>query len=206
MLTLVKQKGLAPLVIIILIALAVGGVLLYQKQFKPTPVLQSSPNPVATPASIGTGETANPDLIGVNWKTYTSGWWSIKYPPNFVSTNGRYGSYIADVDVRGESPIGNNHILIEEFGFQLMPEDKNLSFDQLVDEMIPGTAGMKPGEKILKKTKTSISGKEAIRLDQSGGYAYVFPVTGRLVWLEVRPHDSIFNGVFNRMLETVIIK
>lgn len=41
----VKQKGLAPLVIIILIALALGGYLLYQKQFKPAVIPQSSPIP-----------------------------------------------------------------------------------------------------------------------------------------------------------------
>lgn len=83
-----KQKGLAPLVIIILIALAVGGYLLYQKQFKSITVFQPSLSPAASLELPGVGETANPDLIGANWKTYTNTkyGYSFQYPSNWVET------------------------------------------------------------------------------------------------------------------------
>ncbi|MDO8569964.1 MAG: PsbP-related protein [Candidatus Daviesbacteria bacterium] len=58
-----KQKGLAPLLLIILIAvvIAVGGYLIYQKQNKPI----VTPQPVASSVATSSAETAN-------WKTYTN--------------------------------------------------------------------------------------------------------------------------------------
>lgn len=44
-----SQKGLAPILIIILIALGIGGYLIYQKQSKSAVVFQPSSNPVASP-------------------------------------------------------------------------------------------------------------------------------------------------------------
>ena len=68
-----RQKGLAPILIVILIALAIGGYLIYQKQFKVVPALQQTvqPSPV--------DETAN-------WKTYTSSSYSfsLKYPNDWI--------------------------------------------------------------------------------------------------------------------------
>lgn len=43
-----KQKGLAPILIVLLIALALGGYLIYQKQPKPISISQPSPSPVAS--------------------------------------------------------------------------------------------------------------------------------------------------------------
>ncbi len=68
-----SQKGVAPILIVLLIALAIGGYFLYQQQAKttlPTPsptqtTTQPSPNPTNTsPVPNGTGETTS-------WKTYT---------------------------------------------------------------------------------------------------------------------------------------
>lgn len=66
-----KQRGLAPLVIIILIALAVGGYLLYQKQLKPAVISQPSP----TPTPVASDQFAD-------WKTYTNAQagFQIRYP------------------------------------------------------------------------------------------------------------------------------
>lgn len=68
-----SQKGLAPILIVILIAALIGGYLLYQNQNKPTP--QSSPNPVTS----NSAETAN-------WKTYTNDRYgfSFKYPQDYT--------------------------------------------------------------------------------------------------------------------------
>ncbi|MBI4059064.1 hypothetical protein HY404_02365 [Candidatus Microgenomates bacterium] len=68
-----NQKGLAPIVIVILITVALGGYLLYKQQPKPTSptqVTQSSPTPFS---SSSPNETAN-------WKTYTNSDWSVRYP------------------------------------------------------------------------------------------------------------------------------
>lgn len=74
------EAGFAPILIVILIALAVGGYLIYQKQTKP--VFQSSPSPVATPVASSSAETINPDSIGANWKTYKNSQskYTLKYP------------------------------------------------------------------------------------------------------------------------------
>lgn len=96
-----KQKGLAPILIVILIAvLAVGGFVFYSRT-KPaslsqpqTPVVTSpTPQPTSIPSSIpnsttessGSAETVNPDSIGANWKIYTDKKYGfqIKLPPPY---------------------------------------------------------------------------------------------------------------------------
>lgn len=74
-----KQKGLAPLLIVVIIALAVSGYLIYQKKATsnpiPTPLPQQTPQPSPSPAD----ETAN-------WKTYTNAklGYSFKYPQDWI--------------------------------------------------------------------------------------------------------------------------
>lgn len=72
------QKGLAPILIVLLLALALGGYLVYQRQTKS--------NPVASPAPTTAGETAN-------WKTYANQKYhfQINYPN---SNNWHLGAYI----------------------------------------------------------------------------------------------------------------
>lgn len=78
-----NQKGFAPILIVILIALAVGGYLLYQKQVKPVvipqTVIQPTSVPVISPVASDSAETAN-------WKTYTNtdGKYLIKYPSDYL--------------------------------------------------------------------------------------------------------------------------
>lgn len=67
------QKGLVPILIVLILAFLVGGYLVYQNQPKPSPSPQPSPSPDASPAPNGAGETAN-------WKTYISSEFSLKYP------------------------------------------------------------------------------------------------------------------------------
>ena len=77
-----KQKGLAPILIIILIAvMAVGGYLLYQKQIKPVAVPQFSPSPVVSPVI---SPIASSSADTANWKTYTNSKYgfTLKYPQN----------------------------------------------------------------------------------------------------------------------------
>lgn len=76
-----KQKGFAPILIVIIIAALVGGYLIYQNQTKPTPppTTQLTSAPTPTPESTNSAETAN-------WKTYTDAenGFSISYPGEFA--------------------------------------------------------------------------------------------------------------------------
>lgn len=77
-----KQKGLAPILIVLLIAVGIGGYLLYQKQpkqiFQPQnpAISQSSPTPSLSVTSV------KKDDETANWKTYTNSnaGLSFKYP------------------------------------------------------------------------------------------------------------------------------
>lgn len=76
-LNLMNQKGLAPILIVFLIAiLGIGGYLIYTKTYS-TPQPSSNLAP-ATPAPTTTDETAN-------WKTYTNTEYAlqINYPPDW---------------------------------------------------------------------------------------------------------------------------
>lgn len=93
-----KQKGLAPILIVLLIALGIGGYLIYQKQAKPVSMpqqtTQSSPASssdsestisAASPAPNGAGETAN-------WKIYTDtqNGFSLKYPSTWSFSGSKF--------------------------------------------------------------------------------------------------------------------
>ncbi len=83
------QKGFAPILIILLIALAVGGYSIYSNylnnQTKPTPqpTTHSTPQPSPSPA----------DEIA-NWKTYTNTKYgfSLKYPPTYILLDSGVGT------------------------------------------------------------------------------------------------------------------
>lgn len=88
-----KQKGLAPIVIVVLIAaLTVGGYLIYKlprnvvtpQTLQTTPV--PSPTPIPSPAPTSTGETAN-------WKTYRNEEYkySVDYPNTFQVIEAKIG-------------------------------------------------------------------------------------------------------------------
>lgn len=131
-----ESKGLAPLVIIILIALAVGGYLLYQKQLKPA-VPQPSVNPVASPVPTGAGETTN-------WETYTNEKckFSLQYPEDWVvnawpveinsvpenvcSVN--FGKFQLPVTREGDTELKRLGYLIEVWG------EKGTDFEQNASE------------------------------------------------------------------------
>lgn len=85
----VVQKGFAPLVIIILIALALGGYLVYQKQFKSVVVPQPASQPSPVPA-------ISDDIT--NWKTYINSEYKyqLQYPKNWNSSVGKFSDSILD--------------------------------------------------------------------------------------------------------------
>lgn len=76
-----KQKGIAPILIVILIAIALGGFLIYQKQTKPILLPQQTPQPAANPIDvhIPSGETTG-------WQIYTNKDYGyvINYPSDWI--------------------------------------------------------------------------------------------------------------------------
>ena len=70
-----NQKGFAPILIVLLITVVIGGYLLYSGKI-------NLPQKQITTQTTSADETANPDLIGANWKTYKafSNFYSISYP------------------------------------------------------------------------------------------------------------------------------
>lgn len=73
-----KQKGLAPILIVLLIAAVIGGYLLYSGKINLNQTTQPSPTTNVSPAPTGDAETAN-------WKTYTNTKYkySFKYPSHY---------------------------------------------------------------------------------------------------------------------------
>lgn len=91
-----EQKGLAPIVIVVLMAvLAVGGYLIYKlpRTVTPLPTPQTtpapSPTPSPSPAPTGTKETAD-------WKIYSNPklGYSVKYPKSWYLSEHDWGSII----------------------------------------------------------------------------------------------------------------
>ena len=96
---LVKQKGLAPILIVILIAAVAGlaGFLIYSQQPKPTPLPQKlvisqtpQPSPIQSSIPVLVSESTNSaETISTeqdqnaNWKTYKATDFAFMYPPGY---------------------------------------------------------------------------------------------------------------------------
>lgn len=95
-----NQKGLAPILIVLILAFLVGGYLVYQKQPKPTPSPSAPSTTSYTPQPSPVNETAN-------WKIYTSNKYrfSFKYNPDWKLTEQTNG---ADV-TNNTTTVGLNH-------------------------------------------------------------------------------------------------
>lgn len=77
------QKGLAPILIILLIALALSGYLLYNQQTKSIPSPQQTIQPIQAPSTNPTESVKPADTS--NWKTYQNSYFSFKYPLNWIA-------------------------------------------------------------------------------------------------------------------------
>ncbi|MBI2085865.1 hypothetical protein HYT74_00830, partial [Candidatus Daviesbacteria bacterium] len=84
-----KQKGLAPILIVLLIALAVSGYLIYQKQTKPVSVSQQTTQLTSTSSPVATANPESSDSAEVaSWKTYDNKIYSLKIPPDWKINSG----------------------------------------------------------------------------------------------------------------------
>lgn len=90
-----KQAGFAPLLIVVLITLALGGYFIYQKQTKPTPSPQSTIQPTSAPLPKDYTDSEKKLKIQktpileqtTSWKIYKNDKYGlqIKYPPDWVT-------------------------------------------------------------------------------------------------------------------------
>ena len=108
---LIRQAGLAPILIVLIIATLVGGYLIYQNQPKltpsPKPTTQPSPSPAGViPIPNGSGETAT-------WKTYVDNnyRYSIQYPPTYKLTPSKISgnNFIIPAYIKGDLSIVISH-------------------------------------------------------------------------------------------------
>lgn len=176
-----NQKGLAPILIIILIAVAIiGGYLIYQKQLES--VFQQTQS---TPAPVFKKESSAPAEIA-DWKTYTNKdmSFSITYPPNWQIIIDKPNKAVLGFEDAGPS-----------FFTQLYPNPKRLSLKNWFNE----------NRSLLFQTGVDFTFSE-ITIDNhsglkaSGGF-------GPFVLLDAPPKESIIvvggeSLEFNQILST----
>lgn len=98
------QRGFAPILIVILIATLIGGYLLYQNKTKP--VVQSSPNPIATTTAINNnypselqGYPIHPDSKFIKKETKTPSDYDCRYLGSSLACVGNTSNYTFEVDI-----------------------------------------------------------------------------------------------------------
>lgn len=182
-----KQKGLTPLVIIILIAFTFGGYLLFRKQFKPA----AAPQKISQPS-----QTLAVSDATANWKKYTntSFGFSFKYPKDWKLE----GDGIAnELSVFGDPYNKNDYQLVF---VKVVDNSKNLSIEDYVQKF---RSSMKTDYKEI--TVGNEKGKQAILSGQCGGDNNIFvKKNGRIYeiqWPKCRGKD-VNSKIFDTILST----
>lgn len=172
-----RQKGLAPILTIILIAVAIaGGFLIYQKQAKPAvapQIVLPSSAPVSTSSATNSAET-------VNWKIYSSDKldFTFKYPTSYelketIASQNNFKGVTLEKDVTyqsGGAGGGNTLKTGAVIAFFIIP-GKNLSEAALKNEY--GTQ-----IKIQKKMLEQKEGVEVIFSKQGNKPRHIFYTVG----------------------------
>ena len=175
------QKGFVPVLIVILIAALVGGYFVYSNfQTKtPTSTIQPSPSPA--------DETANPDSIGANWKTYTN--------------KGIYFEYPSDWNI---SPYTDNTIIISSspnIKLVVVPKDGTL-MNECMQEV---SEEIKNGLTIRKFTRVT-TGAMCSTTDSNPREIWVVPSKGAyspgINYQYSAAEDKQAEEIFNQILST----
>ncbi len=156
------QKGLASILIVLLIAAAVGGYLVYSGKISlPQKQVTQTSKSDASPAPTGVDETAN-------WKTYTNTkyGYSVKYPPDWSSGD---GSFIAP---GGQSGYGYSDVSIQVLSKSVNFDNTNREKDTL-EEYVKKDAGGETGP-----SKTPISVKKITTQSGNIGFAVEWEASG----------------------------
>ncbi len=199
------QKGLAPIIIVILIAVALGGYLLYKQQPKPT---LSSPQTTYSTSSPTTDETAN-------WKTYTNSIYqfSFDYPQdwsfNTPSLEDKHSNNksVLQINISSDSDIKNKILLENQKDILSMTvviwDNRSKTLDQGIAEWdkffqnpSPTSTSTKSVNQITWITRelTNISNIPIKQyITKKGNYLYI---------LTASPQDSTFINLADQILST----
>ena len=212
----------------ILILAAVGGTLIYTNYSNnrtkplsqnPVGISQSTPQPTPSPspsdispAPAGAGETANPDSIGANWKTYINikYGFSFKYPANFdykinCSTNGLIGFDYIDLINNGAVNCAEISFPVNAYAIYLSV--LNESMEKALDIPTSSTSQLSQPEKIILNDRELI--KVQRREKDTGEYQNFYfikhPInTFVLQFFLVHPTRTIESNIIN--YEETLIK
>lgn len=163
-----KQKGISALIIVILVALAVGGYLVYQKYLNSVSVPQPTSQPVSTPAAIVFTNESTSSAETANWKTYTNQiqQFLIKYPDN-KKVEIRETDTTKN-DCHGKSAVVD--ILIYPSGYVKSQEEIDFSGELWVNISVVENEDLSSPENFMAKNcpqidESKIGSKKAIRID-----------------------------------------
>lgn len=191
-----KQKGLAPIVIIILVAVALGmsGYLIYSKQAKPTTPLQRVTK--ATPAVSTLPAESSSSAETSNWKAYINGKmkFSLKIPPLWFShpENKVLSGYSAVFSYPIDNPTLQNwrdqqRASVEIAIFQnnsksiYQQAQERIESDQRTKKKI---GGHYPEELIEQPQRIKVDGEEGLVLYSKDGYYEMILINhGNLTYL-----------------------
>lgn len=157
------QKGFAPILIIILIALAVGGYFIYKNQQKPVPVPQQVTQPQDKGYTISDAKTKG-------WKTYTSttNSFSFNYPSDWkIDVDyGGIGLRLGSPDLQASPPAPTSISTISK-GSRLTVVRTAYDFKTL--EEAADKCNAPPSDKTSILGYTTVDGLKAIKLEFPGG-------------------------------------
>ncbi|MBI2338692.1 hypothetical protein HYU95_05935 [Candidatus Daviesbacteria bacterium] len=191
-----KQKGLAPILIVLLIALVVGGYLIYQKQIKPVVIPQQTSEPSSTnvsPTPTDVGETAN-------WETYENELgFSVKYPTTLdVKSSQDYLTINDPKTFQVNGCVVRNKLRIEMY---VQKSDEG-SWKQIVDKRVNDPTYHLSDSKTIK-----VGGLDALRSKYilnkcTDSEVVLLLFKGFLIEISKHPLNSEENSIFDQFLST----
>lgn len=191
-----SQKGLAPILIVIIIAILIGGYFIYQNQAKPAPPPQQTTQPSPTPVTTSTQPVAQPpaqngaDLENIKY-TLPSGW---KTEITNDSLTGR--------SLRISPKTGSGLLVIHTYNY---PNNigRREYYCKVTNFCIEGTTYY------TQMQIGNISGYEAQALDNSGGGSEYFGAKGNKFYIlskirDITSETDEFNTHLREVLNSLV--
>jgi len=200
-----KQKGFAPIIILVLITLAVTGYFGY-KNYWPKPQTLTTPTPIADQAPNG-------NLA--NWKTYTNQefGFSIKYPsdyslhddgPNEVEQQKEKGQQISGTQPAILDTITFSNLAKNQFSISIFPKTPNADINNVYE--FSGICGTQFADKTISNQISQLGNIQYKRVQQSLPDKKVmtdiclYNFNGNLITL--RSSDSSTSNLLDQILST----
>lgn len=192
-----NQKGFAPILIMILIAVVVGGYFIYtnysQYRTKPTvpsPTPSASPpaSSDASPAPTVTDETAN-------WKTYIerSGGFSLRYPPDWKvlpgANNNLEPALIISSPVATPTQETGPTDADSKYYLTLSYKTESKTPKQVIDERVKKEQSYQPSFKLTERKSIKIDGID-------GEWAVEFPSPSPAVDIYINHNNKLYHILF----------